>query len=500
MDRTLRANPSPRRRDRTLRRVAALCALGAACLSCSSHSSPGVATGNLKGIVVDSLGGSAVSGAAVVYAGRTAITDSAGMFTLSAPAGTDDVLVSKSGRAGSRLQSVSVAVDSTTVIEVVEPIFDHSAAAVTPPTISSVGISEGASYSGYMNISVSVAPGSCPVVGTDSHKAIYIRTGDNYLYNSSSAFSDGDSLAFSCNASSFPAGTLVFRIVAYDNNNNRSESVIPVTIIGGAATVAPSDPLSGAAITAYTFGTSAQMLQSASSESELGLGVERVERASGNESVLSAQEDSTVYVLFDVPWVSGTSGIKVYSSYSGSGPWSIAGSSDLGYTDNNSLFHFRFYDTSAELTPGTTEYYRIVYYNGSAESTPSAAVAVPILGKYNLTLVSPANEAATASTTPTFAWTVQGTVSPAATRYDEVQVYRETSSASYAWDSGVLAGQVSAACGVPLTVGARYRWNVWSYCMYASGIVASYSYPQSGDTSYYWDSANNGWFYFGVTD
>jgi hypothetical protein len=492
--------PSRRQRGRMLCCVGVLCALGVASFSCRGPSSSGGETGYLEGIVVDSLGGSAVPGATVAYGGQTATTDSAGKFSLAASAGTADVLVSKSGRAGSRLQSVAVAGGSITEIEVVEPIFDYSAAAVTPPTISSGGISKGASYSGYMNISVSVIPGSCPVVGTDSHRSIYIRIGDNYLYDSSGAYSDGDSMAYSCYASYFPSGTLVFRIIAYDNNNNRSELVVPVTIVGGVATVPPADPLSSAAITAYTFGTSAQMLQRVPAERALGLGFERIERASGNDTVLSAQEDSTVYVLFDVPWVSGASGIKIYSSDSSSGPWSVAGSSDLGYTDSGQLFHFRFYDTSADLTPGTTEYYQVVYYNGRAESTPSAVVSVPILGKYNLNLVSPANEAATASTTPTFAWTALGAISPAATRYDEVQVYRETSSSSSAWDSGVLADRTSATCGASLAVGARYRWNIWSYCMCASGIVASYSYPQSGYTSYYSDSANNGWFYFGVTD
>jgi hypothetical protein len=483
-----------------LRVPLALCALGAASLSCCPPpSDPG--TGFLEGIVVDSLGGSAVPDATVQYRGQTATTDGAGKFSFAVPAGTADVLVSKSGRAGSRLQSVAVAGDATTRIEVVEPIVDHSAAAVSPPTISAGGIAKGSSYSGNIRINVFVEPGSCPVVGTDSHRSIYIRTGDNYIYDSSGAYSDSDSLAYSCYASYFPSGTLVFRIVAYDNNNNRSEIVVPVTIVGGATAAPVGDPLSGAAITAYTFGTSARMLQRLSSERELGLGVERIEGARACDAASSAQEDSTVYVYFDVPSVSGAGGIKIYSSDSSSGPWSVAGSSDLGYTDGNELFHFSFYDISTDLTPGTTEYYKVAYYDGSAESTPSAVVPVPILGKYSLNLASPADDAAIASTTPTFAWTSQGVVSSAATRYDEVEVDRETSgSGSAAWDSGVLADQSSATCAVALAVGARYRWNVWSYYRYVAGVVTSYSYPQSGETSSYWDSANNGWFYFGVTE
>jgi hypothetical protein len=495
-----RFQPS-RRRPRRLRRLAALLgALGAALCSCGGSSSSGDETGYLEGIVVDSLGGSAVPAATVAFRGKTATTDAGGRFSLSVPAGTADVLVSKSGRAGSRMQSVKVVGRSTTSIELVEPVFDHSATDVAPPTISAGGIAKGASYSGAINISVSVAPGSCPVVGTDSHRSIYIRTGDNYVYNSSAAYSNGDSLSFSCSASSYPAGTMVFRIVAYDNNNNRSELAIPVKIVSNTSVVPDANALSGAGITAYTFGTNAQMLQSVASEPGSGLALERIVGASGGNSPSSAQEDSSVYVIFDILWVSGASGIKIYSSDSSSGPWSVVGSSNLGYSDSDSKFHFRFYDTSARLTPGTVEYYKVAYYNGSAESTPSAAVSVPILGKYNINLTSPANEAAIATTTPTFAWTAQGTVSPLATRYDEIEVYRETSNSGSVWDSGSLADQTSATCAAALSVGARYRWNVWSRYEYASGVVASYSYPQSGKTSYYTDSANNGWFTFGVTD
>jgi hypothetical protein len=272
-----------------------------------------------------------------------------------------------------------------------------------------------------------------------------------------------DALSTSLNPTSYSSGPMPVTIVMYDNNNNRSELDLSITLSNSGGAAPSATPVFQ--LYAITYGESRAFFR-------------------------TAQDNSTVLVDIWVNKVAGTTGIRVYRSDSSDGPYAPAGMT----TRYNSTYNqYNFTDTSSLLTPGETFYYKLALMNQYGEGPQTAVITSPVLPKYNLALVSPANYSVISTPTPTFQWTA-GDIT-GFTRYDQISVsYALTGST--VWTSAWLNGQSEASYPASLAYDALYQWNISSMyqytCTMGSSTVYGLSYPGSGSAS------NNGAFYFSV--
>lgn len=450
--------------------------------------------GLIHGTIVDSVGGSPVAAAIITVSGTgfSTTSDDNGEFYINVgdvPTGTYDILVSKTGRAGSKLQEISFS--SATKVEIVQTEYNFSSTSVTSPTINVSGISAGNTYNGSsIPITITVTAGSYPVVGTYDHPSILLKIGSNSGYMLD-AYSDTDTLNYSWDTSYFPPGNINIKVIAYDNNNNRSELNIPV-IVGDTSGSPPAfiPTSSDYEVYAVTFGQSLHLfrqeidtlLAKSIIENKVKLTLLKIK---DDITIFSAPADSTAFVDIWVDYYSGTRGINVYRSIDQNGNYTLAGKTSF-YDDYWDQYFFE--DMSSVITPGQSVWYRISYYNEYGDGPLSDPIEVRILPKYNLNLTSPSNSSTTTDTTPTFQWS-SGTIS-GADRYDLVVVKEVTG--DYIWESSLLLNQTQVVCGTLLTYNKLYEWNVISQYEYYNGSVMSLSFPSTSSNS------TNGTYYFSV--
>ncbi len=446
----------------------------------------------IHGTIVDSVGGSPVADAIITVSGTgfSTTSDANGEFIITEgdiPIGTYDIMVSKIGRAGSKLQEILLG--SPTEVEIVQTEYNFSSTSVTSPTINVSGISAGNIYNGSsIPININVTAGSYPVVGTYDHPSIILKIGSNSGYILD-AYSDTDTLNYNWDTSNFPPGDINIKVIAYDNNNNRSELNIPV-IVGDTSGSPPANipTISDYEVFAFTFGKSLKLFKQ---EIDTLINISSIERKTRSVllkvkddiTTFSASADSTAAVDIWVNYYSGTRGINVYRSTSQNGNYTLAGKTNFydGY-------QYLFEDISSVITSGQSVWYRISYYNEYGDGPKSDPIEVRILPKYNLNLTLPSNNSTTTDTTPTFQWS-SGTIS-GADRYDYVEVKEVTG--DYIWESSDLLDQTQVVCGTLLTYNKQYEWNVISQYVYFSGSVLSLSFPSTSSYS------TNGAYYFAV--
>ena len=454
----------------------------------------GVSNFLIHGTIVDSVGGSPVADATITVSGTgfSTTSNANGEFFINVddvPTGTYDILVSKTGRAGSKLQEISIG--STTEVEIVQPEYNFSSTSVTSPTINVSGISAGNTYNGSsIPITITVVAGSCPVVGTYDHPSILLKIGSNSGYMADD-YSDTDTLNYSWDTSYFPPGNINIKVIAYDNNNNRSELNIPV-IVGDTSGSPPAfiPTSSDYEVYAVTFGKSLHLFRQ---EIDMLLAKSIIEnkvkstllKLKDDITIFSAPADSTAAVDIWVDYYSGTRGINVYRSMYQIGNYTLAGKTNF-YDDYWNQYFFE--DLSSVITPGQSVWYKISYYNEYGDGPLSDPIEVRILPKYNLNLTLPSNNSTITDTTPTFQWS-SGTISDA-DRWDYVEVKEVTG--DYIWVSPDLQNQIQVVCGTLLTYNKLYEWNVISQYEYYKASVLSLSFPSTSSNS------TNGAYYFSV--
>ncbi len=129
--------------------------------------------GSISGTVISDAGGPAVEGSTVTVVGTTisTTTDAEGYYIIDkVPDGTHDVIVTQSGRATSKAQSITIIKDQITSVDFIQKKVNVPTWEIDPPTISTTGIAEGATLSGLVTCSAQVADDSdikCIYVGFD---------------------------------------------------------------------------------------------------------------------------------------------------------------------------------------------------------------------------------------------------------------------------------------------------------------------------------------------
>jgi hypothetical protein len=445
--------------------------------------------GNLSDTVVESLGGSAVSNASVSIngTGKTALTDDTGFFSIkNIPIGTYDVIISKNGNAGSKLQAVEILDGFTTKVELVDTAYDFSSSLTTPPTISISGMVKGGSYSGTLSITVNVDAGSCSVLGNSSHSSIYLKTG--YTGIKEDGYSNNNSLIYNLDTSKYPSGPINIKVVSYDINNNRSELNIPVNISGSSGSVPSVKPdYRYYDIEADTYGSSLEIYKQTKKSFNF-LPDNRLNKLNSS-TLMNAPNNSTIMVKF---WLYvydsyNTKGITILRSTSQNGSYVEVGKTNytISQVYNYSTYYFYFLaDYSSDLTPGNTYWYKIAYYNSSGTGTFSDPVSVLILPNYNLDLVSPSNNSVITSNSTSLTWVTSSIAG--ADRYDWVQV-RDILSNTIVYETPSDSPLVNSTRYTlsSLAYNKQYIWDVTqsTFQYKNSNYVYSVSLPSSGGNS-----------------
>jgi hypothetical protein len=423
------------------------------------------ATFPLRGRVLDSIGGAPVEDARVEVEGTEHVTrtESDGFFQFDdIIIGVYDILVTKPGRAGSRLQDVYIC-NNEVEVEIVQYEYNYLPQAVTPPSITVKGIEREGAYNRIVPIDVQVKAGSCPVIATEFHKSIYLKIGTTTMIYFEEAESATDTLSYQWNTQTLPPGRAVIKVVSYDTNNNRTELNIPVLITastGSVPGIVPFEDFYNIIATTY----------------------------SQSMDITRAPADSTIIVEFSVQKY--YSGIVVYTSLTGEGPYSL-----VGQTTYSETYYYKFVDYSPTLEPDMTVYYKMAYFNQYGIGPFTDAISVRILPKYSLSLVSPENHANITDTTPTITWTCEPFLDDAR-RTDWII-------ASNVLDATIVAYSFvsnETEFTLPeLLYNNKYEWDVRSFYEYNNSPpkanVLSRSFPRGKGSN---DFSLNGAFYFTI--
>lgn len=437
----------------------------------------------LTGLVVDSIGGSPVEGAKVRIKGMLyeTFTESNGSFSFDEVIiGIYDIVVTKSGRAGSKLEQVCV-VNDRTYVEIMQPEYNYLPEEVTPPSIMIKGIRRNKVHSGFYPIEINVLAGSCPVEATESHYSIYLKMGMTGMTYYEVANSSTDTLSYVWNTTFFPPGDVTIKVVAYDTNNNRSELNIRVFVTADPGEKPGVAPLEESYyIVANTYGQSLEITRVYPNFPEMLKQTIYAHRA---------PPDTTILVNFSVEKY--YNGIAVYRSITQQGPYTLAG--QTSYSESHT---FKFVDYSQDLQPGITVYYKLAYFNQYGIGPKTDSISIRILEKYNLFLVSPDNNLNITDTTPTLTWTCVPSLDAQRTDWIIVTNIIDTTIVAYSF----VINQTEYTLPT-LLYNNKYEWDVRSFYEYVNSVgmanVLSRSFPK-GKGSY--DFSMNGAFYFTVIE
>ncbi|MCX7750283.1 MAG: carboxypeptidase regulatory-like domain-containing protein [Candidatus Bipolaricaulota bacterium] len=390
---------------------AALLSLGAAFLAgCLFVSAP--STGTVEGYVTDHLSGEAVAGATVKawplgganpmysvgspYYGTSTVTDGRGFYRLVLPEGLYVLEVRKDGHATSRVEGVKVA--STARVDIVQKPVVNPNWSLTPPTVTITGISEGATVSGPVNVTINAqGPNDILYIYAAFGKmpGASLLTAPRELRTNT--YTTG---TLTINPATYGvSGWTTFEVVVYDYNENRTHVIYRVYVTPASDPVSIAPPLEPTAniLTDAVFGVLIP------ARTALAVTLNKKVAFYGLEPT-AAPAGGNVYV--ELRWrrsASDTGGgaITGYRIYR-----KLAGEADfrLLYTvaaPGASTYLYR--DSTPDLQVGVTATYRIVAYRGNVESAPLEASCTP-LPTWDVRLVSPADEAKDVDLFPTFTW------------------------------------------------------------------------------------------------
>jgi len=411
--------------------------------------------GSIIGTVISDAGGPAVGGSTVTIVGTTlcATTDAEGNYVIDkVPVGTHDVIVTKPGRATSKVQNIIIIKDQITSVDFIQKKVNVPTWETEPPTISTTGIIEGDTLSGSVTCSVYVDDGSdikCIYVGFD-----YIP---GELENDFKSFDSNKIVLGPIDTTYIPDGEFYIVIVAYDMNYNRSQLTLNVTINNGGSGAVPATPtylwpLSvtlGENIGFFSTGRDELFKKIGTKEDPNIINLPEGRKVDLNAVINVADPDSNLFVKIDWDDVVNSEGYKVYRKFEGETTYRYIGSTQYSW----------FYDTDSRLSVGRKTYYQVSAFNGFGESEKTTAEWTTPLPKFNLNLVSPADGATGVSLTPTLQWQPVEIVG----NYQQYQWYIMGKNDSYhTWDDWGWNQTSVVYDGEPLQYLKVYEWNVYN--------------------------------------
>jgi hypothetical protein len=415
--------------------------------------------GSIIGTVISDAVGPAVEGSTVTIVGTTisTITDAEGNYVIDkVPIGTHDVIVTQSGRATSKAQSIIIIEDQTTTVDFIQKEVNVPGWEIDPPTISTTGIEEGDTLSGMVNCSAQVADASdirCIYVGFDYVPA-YLFGEWEYDFAS---YGSNEITPSPIDTTTVPDGEFQIVIVAYDMNYNRSQLTLNVTINNGSSGDAPATPTSLWPLS-FTFGEKVGFFSTGRNELFKRIGIKEnpntINLPEGRKIDLNAVinvagPDSNLFVGIEWDSVEDATGYKIYRKFESEDIYHCIGSTG----------EIPFYDTDPQLSVGRKTYYQVSAYNGFGESEKTTAEWTIPLPKFNLNLVSPQNGATEVSLNPTLRWQPVEVVG----KYQDYDFYIMGKNDSYyTWDDEVGNETSVVYNGEPLQYLKVYEWNVYN--------------------------------------
>ena len=416
-------------------------------------------TGSISGTVTSDAAGPAVEGSTVTVDGTTisTTTDAEGYYIIDkAPVGTQDVIVTQSGRATSKAQSITIIKDQTTTVDFIQKEVNVPTWEIDPPTISTTGIADGDTLSGVVTCSAQVS---------DSSDIKCIFVGFDYVpYQLECDFESEDSneiVLGPIDTTIIPDGEFQIVIVTYDMNYNRSQLTLNVTISNGSSGAVPATPTSLWPLS-ITFGENIGFFSTERNESFERIGTKEDPNIINlpesreidlNAVIKVAGPDSSLYVDIDWDSVVDATGYKIYRKFEGEAAFHRIGSTG----------ELWFIDADPQLSAGRKTYYQVSAINGFGESVKSSAEWTTPLPKFNLNLVTPLNGATGVSLTPTLQWQPVEIVG-------DYQIYNcyimGKNDSSSTWEDFTINETFVTYSSTPLQYLKVYEWNVNSAIAY----------------------------------
>jgi len=426
--------------------------------------------GSINGTVISDAGGPAVEGSTVTVVDTTlsTTTDVEGNYVIDkVPVGTHDVIVTKSGRATSKAQSITIIENQITSVDFIQKKVNVPTWEIDPPTISTTGTADGDTLSGTVTCSVQISDSSdirCIYVGFDYVPGDLRCDFESY---------DSNEIALGpIDTTIIPDGEFQIIIVTYDMNYNRSQLTLNVTIDNGGSGAVPETPTSLWPIS-VTVGENVGFFSTGRNELFTRIGIKEnsniINLPEGREIDLNAvikvaSPDSNLFVDIDWDSVMNAIGYKIYRKFDGEAAFHRIGSTEEPW----------FVDTDPQLSVGRKTYYQVSAINGFGESEKSTAEWTTPLTKFNLNLVSPQNGATGVSLTPTLQWQPVEVVG-------NYQIYNcyimGKNDSSSTWEDVTINETFVTYNGTPLQYLKVYEWNV----DYAIAYDYTYDYYDSID-------------------
>lgn len=366
---------------------------------------PAVESGIISGYVTDGRGGPAVSGASVSYAGVSSTTDQMGYFSMQIPANTeDDVIITKIGRATSKIQEVSLLSGGSAYFEVPNRVAFNPNESLDPPTILVNGFEPNATVSGTINMTVQI-------LGENAASVFYVYVGGEQRFPVADMGVEIDADSVTVNTTKYPNGLSYLKILAYDANENATVLFLPFIIQNQPNVNTKPAGVSNLTAQSVSYGQNLGYYTQSRAEfySKYHLtgdpGI--LQLPSGRDLQLASfTMDGTICNQLFWKAVTGATGYSVYRSFDNLDYVKIGDVQELIQTNEYGLSGY-YDDYSAMLAPNKKTYYRVVPYNsyGAAEST--VTIDVTPLPPLNVMLLAPANKATNVSLNPTFTWSAQ---------------------------------------------------------------------------------------------
>lgn len=456
--------------------------------------------GSITGVLADTRGGPALSGATLGIEGTTqsATTDANGAFSFAGVTpGTYNLLATRAGYGASRLQGVVAASGAPTDVRMQMRTSFDPAKPVAAPTIAVSGLAPGATVSGTFSFTISVTAAN-PMRRIDVR---FGHRGDDPnncppMTALCPAFEDTSSATVTWTTTSNANGANFVNIIAYDNNYNLVEWSIPVTISNAPAGSVPAAPASTFA-TAVTFGRPVNVFR-AQREALARAGLlredpRRLPLLQGRFlDIQAAPPDSTLFVYILWSPVAGATGYKVYRSFSAGGPFTLLADARAGTGSDCTVLAFGgmtlcHRDSSPDVAVGSSVFYRVTAYTTAGESTVSATAGTTPLAVFNLNLTSPADETTGVPPggvgTQTFSYApvavigtlrrYQGWVAGINDDPGTWWLFCVDNATTITYSSGTCAGFSPA---IPLQRAKRHEWDVFfafAYTAYGTGDAFS---------------------------
>jgi len=411
--------------------------------------------GSMTGTVTSDVAGPAVEGSTVIVVGTTTVsttTDAEGNYVIDkVPDGTHDVIVTKPGRAASKVQNVIIIKDQTTTVDFIQKEVNVPTWETDPPTISTTGITEGATLLGTVTCSAQVA---------DDSDIKYIFAGFDYVpteLENDFVIEDSNEITLdSIDTTYIPDGEYKIVIVAYDMNYNRSQLTLNVTIDNLVISGNPPGTPVNLWPVSVTLGENIGFFSTGRNELFKRIGIKKnpniINLPEGksidlNAVINVADSDSSLFVEIDWYDEEGATGYKVYRKFEGENIYHCIGSTEYCW----------FYDTDPRLSIGRKTYYKVSAFNSFGESEKTASEWTTPLPKFNLNLVSPVNGAIGVSITPTLQWQPVEIVG----KYQYYDWYILGKNDSYSTGDDEVENATSVVySGEPLQYLKVYEWNV----------------------------------------